>query len=82
MHQNVKDVLDNNKMEGLMKLTEQHLLEIKIKIESLITQREGMIAFNQGLIGMDSMKYNEDAFLQLRAQFDLLYENLVRLGEQ
>lgn len=49
----------------------------EIRIQSIITEREGMIAENQQrlLLGQ-SVTYREDAFLSLVAKFDELIEEL------
>lgn len=66
-----------------MKISEQILLEFKIKLESLITERESMIATNQGRLANGlSIAYDEPAFYQLQCKFDEQYIKLIKLGEK
>ena len=66
-----------------MKISEQQLLEIEIKMNSLITKREGMLVANQDKFSEKGMlAYNEEDFNNLRAEFDEQYNTLVRLGEK
>jgi len=66
-----------------MKLSEQQLLELRCRLEKLITEREGMIAENdcrkvQGL----SLAYGDDALEKVRKQFEELENQISWLGEK
>lgn len=58
-------------------MDEWHILNIKLQIEMLITEREGMIAENLQRIDQGkSLAYAEDSFQILNAQFTKLWEDL------
>ncbi len=54
---------------------EWHLLNIRLQMETLISEREGMIAENLQRVHLEqSMAYQEDSFLRNANQFSLLVE--------
>ena len=62
-------------------MDEWHVLNVRIQMEMLITEREGMIAENQQRIHQgESMAYWEDSFLILNRQFTELWETLKKSG--
>ena len=66
-----------------MIIPENILLEIRIRMESLITRRLGMLAENQlRAINELSPAYDGNAFAVLEDKFNEQYEKLIRLGDQ
>ncbi len=66
-----------------MILSEQHLLELKIALEELITEREGMIATNFQRVHLEqSMAYEDDSFLIVQNRMKGIRETLIHLGEK
>ena len=66
-----------------MILTEQHILEIKCRVEALITEREGMIAENKQREHLQqSMAFHEDSFMQVAQKIEGWGEHISRLGER
>jgi len=62
-------------------IDEWHALNIKLQMEMLITEREGMIAENlQRVHRGESMAYVEDSFQMLNARFTHLWEVLKVYG--
>ena len=57
------------------------LLNIRLQMEALITQREGMLAENQHRLNRgEAVAYRDAAFLQLASEFMQLREGLGQLG--
>ena len=66
-----------------MILTEQHLLEFRLKLEALITEREAMVALNQYRLARDeTIGYGEESFMDLAKKIDSQCEKLIWLGEK
>jgi len=66
-----------------MKLSEENLLEFRIELEELITEREGMIALNsQRAIQGWFLAYDDVAFSQTQEKMRGLREKLIHLGEK
>ena len=66
-----------------MKLSEQYLLKLRIELEELITEREGMIAENFQRVHLEqSMAYNDHAFLDVQNRIKAVREQLMHLGEK
>lgn len=66
-----------------MILSEQHLLELKIELEELITEKEGMIATNFQRVHLEqSMAYDDYAFLDVKNRMKAIREQLIHLGEK
>ena len=66
-----------------MILTDQGLLEIRINLEELITEREAMLALNQGRIHRgEQVGYDDGEFYKIVNQMKALRENLIHLGEK
>ena len=66
-----------------MILSEQHLLELRIELEELITEREGMVATNFQRVHLEkSMAYEDDAFKIITNRMKTVREQLIHLGEK
>lgn len=66
-----------------MKLSEQHLLELKCRLEKYITQREAMIAENQYRLSLgQGIAYASDSFFTLQQQIEALENHICWLGEK
>jgi len=66
-----------------MILSEQHLLELRIELEELITEREGMVATNSQRIHLEQpMAYEDDAFQIITNRMKTVREQLIHLGEK
>ena len=66
-----------------MILSEQQILELRIELEELITEREGMIAKNLQRVHLEqSMVYEDDAFLIVQNRMKAIREKLIHLGEK
>jgi len=66
-----------------MILSEQHLLELRIELEELITERESMIATNFQRVHLEqSMAYEDDAFQIITNRMKAIRETLIHLGEK
>ena len=62
-------------------LPEQLLLEMRLKLEELISEREGMIAENYQRHHLEqSMAYVEDSFLLNAEQIKAIRNELLELG--
>ncbi|MDD5220867.1 MAG: hypothetical protein PHV11_09890 [Candidatus Bipolaricaulis sp.] len=47
-------------------MTEDERLAVRVKLEALVTEREGMVAFNQFRAGLgQGIGYSDDAFFPL-----------------
>jgi len=66
-----------------MNLSEQQNLELRIELEELITEREGMIATNFQRVHLEqSMAYEDDAFLIVQNRMKAIREKLIYLSEK
>ncbi len=66
-----------------MKLSESQILEFRLEMESLICEREGMIALNKERERHnDSLAYGEDAFVRLAMKFDEIHSAMIILMEK
>jgi len=60
-----------------MILSDQQLLELKIKLEELITEREGMIWTNFQRVHLEQpMAYDDYAFLDIKNRMKTIREQL------
>jgi len=66
-----------------MILSEQQILELRIELEELITEREGMIALNSERTTKGySLGYGDHAFLDVQNRMKSIRETLIHLGEK
>lgn len=66
-----------------MNLTESHLLEFRLEMESLICEREGMIVLNKERERNDfALAYSEDAFLILGERFKEIHKKMLHILEK
>lgn len=66
-----------------MNLSESHLLEFRLEMESLICEREGMIAFNKERERKDlALAYSEDSFLILGERFKEIHKKMLHILEK
>ena len=66
-----------------MIVNRQILLELQCQLETLITEREGMIAENsQRKITGNSMAYCEDAFMDIVKRMRSVQDIIITLGER
>lgn len=66
-----------------MILSEQLLLEFRLSLEKLITEREAMIATNSGQESRgESQAYDESSFMNIADKIQGLNNSLVVLGDR
>ncbi len=66
-----------------MILSEQQILELRIELEELITEREGMIATNFQRVHLEqSMAYDDHAFLIIQNRMRTIRGKLIYLSEK
>ena len=66
-----------------MILSKSQLLEFRLEIESLICEREGMIALNKERERNDfALAYSEDSFLILGKKFEEIHNHMVHLMDR
>lgn len=65
-----------------MRIDEQVLLGVRIELEKLVTEREGMIAENQQRsCSSYSPAYGENGFFNITKEMEILRERLNLLGK-
>ncbi len=66
-----------------MNLNEQILLEMRLELEEIISEREGMIAENMQRQSIDqSIAYHYDSFYENALRLRAIRERLISLGEK
>lgn len=66
-----------------MRLSEQHLLELRCELEKLITEREMMVAENKDREAQNnSMAYTDKEFYEVMLKIEELKNLICHLGEK